>query len=133
LNKKTITPEFMQKHGLPPKLQEFLTTHQKMMDDVVTKINNARKAAGKDPITAREAYSAMSMSGDYRKVVYKTIDGVRTVVGVVGADRAKGKVGWTLDKIEQHLKQKDPTLEYKMLLLLVVAPRELHMRHSQML
>jgi len=112
LNKKTITPEFMQKHGLPPKLQEFLTTHQKMMDDVVTKINNARKAAGKDPITAREAYSAMSMSGDYRKVVYKTIDGVRTVVGVVGADRAKGKVGWTLDKIEQHLKQKDPTLEF---------------------
>lgn len=112
LNKKTITPEFMQKHGLSPALQEFLTTHQKTMDDVMGKINTARKAAGKDPITAREAYSAMSMSGDYRKVVYKNIDGVRTVVGVVGADRAKGKAGWTLEKIEKHMLAKDPTLEF---------------------
>jgi hypothetical protein len=121
LNKKTITPEFMQKHGLPPKLQEFLTTHQKMMDDVVTKINNARKAAGKDPITAREAYSAMSMSGDYRKIAYlldengkrvKNKSGEDVVVGVIGSDRLSGKYGWTLAKIEKRMLEKTSNIEF---------------------
>ncbi len=112
LTQKTITPEMMQQHGLSAKLQDFIMTHQKMMDDVLGKINAAREANGKKPITAREAYSAMSMAGDYRKVAYKTIDGVKTVVGVIGSDRKAGKLGWSLEKIEKHMLEKDPTLEF---------------------
>ncbi len=112
LTKKTITPEMMQQYGLSTSLQDFITTHQTLMNDVVGKINTAREAAGKQPITAREAYSAMNMSGDYRKVAYKTVNGVREVVGVIGADRKAGKLGWTLEKIENQMKAKDPTLEF---------------------
>lgn len=112
LNKKTITPEQMAKHGLSDNLQQFILTHQHMMDDVLGKINAARAAVDKPPVTAREAYSAMSMSGDYRKVAYKTIDGVKTVVGVIGANRKSGKFGWTLDKAEKAMLEKDPTLEF---------------------
>jgi len=112
LTHKTITPAMMQQHGLSANLQNFITTHQAMMGDVLGKINTAREAVGKKAITAREAYSAMSMSGDYRKVAYKTIDGVKTVVGVLGADRKAGKLGWTLEKAEKSMLEKDPTLEF---------------------
>ena len=112
LNKKELTPEFLAKHGFSSAVSDFITTHQSMMSDVLGKINKAREASDKKPVTAREAYSAMSMSGDYRKVVTKEIDGQKVVVGVIGADRKSGKLGWTLDKIEQHMKKKDPTLEF---------------------
>jgi len=102
----------MQKHGLSAGLQDFITTHQAAMGDVLGKINTARQAAGKEPITAREAYSAMSMAGDYRKVVTKVVDGKETVVGVISADREKGKMGWTLEKIQKHMAEKDPTLKF---------------------
>ena len=113
LTKKTITPEMMQQHGLSQKLQDFITTHQKVMDDALANINRVREAAGKDHITAREAYSAMSMKGDYRKVVYQVDEnGNRTIIGAIAADRLKGKLGWTLDKIEKHIQGKMPGVEF---------------------
>jgi hypothetical protein len=113
LTKKTITPEMMQQHGLSPKLQQFLTTHQNIMTDALANINRVREAAGKKPITAREAYSAMSMNGDYRKVVYQVDEnGNRNIVGAIAADRLKGKLGWTLEKIEKHIQDKMPGVEF---------------------
>jgi hypothetical protein len=113
LTKKTITPEMMQQHGLSQRLQDFITTHQKVMEDALANINRVREAAGKDPITAREAYSAMSMKGDYRKVVYQVDEnGNRTIIGAIAADRLKGKLGWTLDKIEKHIQGKMPGVEF---------------------
>jgi len=112
LTQKKITPEMMQQYGLSTKLQEFITTHQTMMDDVMGKINTAREAVGKKPISARQGYSAMNMAGDYRKVAYKTINGEKVVVGVISADRKAGKLGWTLEKIEKQMMEKDPTLEF---------------------
>lgn len=113
LTQKTLTPELMQAHGLSPKLQQFITTHQAIMQDALSNINRVREATGKNPITAREAYSAMSMNGDYRKVVYSVDEaGNRTVIGAIAANRLKGKLGWTLDKIEKHVQEKMPGVEF---------------------
>ena len=111
LSKKTITPEMMQRHGLSPALQEFITSHQNIMADVLKQINEAREAVGKKPIEARDAYSAMNMSGDFRKAAYKTIDGERQVVGVIGANsKTIGKN--SLANLEKQMKAKDPSLEF---------------------
>jgi hypothetical protein len=111
LNQKTITPEMMQKYGLSEKLQNFLTQHQSLMEDVLNKINTAREASGKKPITGREAYSAMSMTGDFRKVVYKMVDGKQEVVGVIGAD-SKSLGSRSLSALEKKVLEKDPSLSF---------------------
>lgn len=111
LNQKTIAPEMMQRHGLSTELQNFIVKHQELMNDVLTQINNAREATGKKPITAREAYSAMSMTGDFRKVVYKMVDGKQEVVGVIGAN-TKGIGGQSLKALEEKVLAKDPSLSF---------------------
>ena len=111
LNQKTITPEMMAKYGLSDNLKNFITEHQTMMDDVLSKINAAREATGKKPITGREAYSAMSMTGDFRKVVYKMVDGKQEVVGVIGANsKSLGKN--SLSALEKKVLEKDPSLSF---------------------
>lgn len=102
-NQRPITPELMAKYGLSTNLRDFLGTHQLMMEDVLTSINEARQATGKKPITARVAYSAMSMTGDFRKVV--TVDG--KTVGVIGADTTRG-----LESIMKKVAEKYPTAEF---------------------
>jgi len=111
LNQKTITPEMMQKYGLSERLQGFITEHQTMMADVLNKINTAREATGRKPITGREAYSAMSMTGDFRKVVYKMVDGKQEVVGVIGAD-SKTLGSRSLSALEKKVLEKDPSLSF---------------------
>ena len=103
MNQKMITPEMMQKYGLSSNLRDFLGTHQLMMEDVLKSINEARKAVEKKPITARTAYSAMSMTGDFRKVV--TVDG--ETVGVLGANSTKG-----LENLVKKVQEKYPTAEF---------------------
>lgn len=103
LHQKTITPELMSKYGLSSNLRDFIGTHQLMMEDVLNSINEARRAVGKKPITGRVAYSAMSMTGDYRKVV--TVNG--ETVGVIGANTTKG-----LDRIVEQVMEKYPTAEF---------------------
>ena len=111
LAQKPLTPEFMAKHGFSDALQTFIATHQEMMNDTLSKINTARVAAGKKPISARQAYSAMNMSGDFRKVAYKTVDGEKQVVGVLGANsKTIGK--HSLSNLEKAMLEKDPTLEF---------------------
>ena len=112
LNKKVLTEAMMLKHGVDPKVINFVATHQKMMGEALAKINAARAAVGKKPIEAREAYSAMSTSGDYRKVAYKTIDGEKRVVGVISSNTRAAKLGSSLDKIQAEMLKRDPTLEF---------------------
>jgi len=111
LNKKQLTPEFLAKHGFSDNVQTFIKTHQEMMKDVLDKINIAREATGKKPVAARDAYSAMNMSGDFRKVVYKTVDGEKQVVGVIGAN-TKNVGKNSLSSLEKKVLEKDPTLEF---------------------
>jgi hypothetical protein len=111
LAQKELTPEFMSKHGFSDNLQNFVLVHQNMMADTLGKINAAREAAGKKPITGRIAYSAMNMSGDFRKVAYKTIDGEKQVVGVLGANsKTIGK--HSLSNLEKAMLEKDPSIEF---------------------
>lgn len=111
LNQKTITPEMMQRHGLSTELQSFIMKHQALMNDVLVQINKAREATGKKPITAREAYSAMSMTGDFRKVVYKMVDGKQEVVGVIGSN-TKNIGKQSLKALEDKVLEKDPSLSF---------------------
>lgn len=107
MTKTPLTPELMSKHGISENVQMAVLTHQKLMADALQGINQARAAAGLKPIQARVAYSAMNMSGDFRKVVTK--DG--QVVGVIGANsKTMGK--HSLAKLEAQLKEKDPSLEF---------------------
>jgi hypothetical protein len=112
LNQKKLTPEFMTKHGVDKTTQDFIMTHQKAMESAISKINAARATIGKKPINAREAYSAISISGDYRKVVYKTINGEKQVVGVISSNSRNSKFGSNLTKIQEEIAKKDPTLEF---------------------
>jgi len=106
-----ITPEMMQKYGLSEKVQVFIEMHQHTMADVLKSINEARASVGKKPIAAREAYSAMNMTGDFRKVVYKIVDGKQEVVGVIGAD-TKNIGKRSLSALEKKVLEKDPTLQF---------------------
>ncbi len=108
---KAITKEAMTRHSISEKVQNAVLKHQELMADVLTQVNAAREAAGKKPITSREGYSAMNMSGDFRKVVYKTVNGVQEVVGVVGANtKTMGK--HSLEKLEKLIKDKNPEYEF---------------------
>ena len=106
-----ITPAMMEKYGLSEKVQVFIEMHQHTMDDVLKQINIARESVGKKPIAAREAYSAMNMTGDFRKVVYKMVDGKQEVVGVIGAD-TKNIGKRSLSALEKKVLAKDPTLQF---------------------
>lgn len=106
-----ITPAMMQKYALPEKVQVFIDMHQHTMADVLKSINEARASVGKKPIVAREAYSAMNMTGDFRKVVYKMVDGKQEVVGVIGAD-TKNIGKRSLSALEKNVLAKDPTLQF---------------------
>jgi len=106
-----ITPAMMEKYGLSEKVQVFIDMHQHTMKLVLDKINEARASVGKKPIAAREAYSAMNMTGDFRKVVYKMVDGKQEVVGVIGAD-TKNIGGRSLSALEKKVLAKDPTLQF---------------------
>lgn len=125
MNQKALTPEFMQKHGIEPKVQKFVMTHQKMMDRALSRINEIRAAVDKLPVTSRVAYSAMNMTGNYRKTVLKpeldnngkpilNPDGTPKgeVVGVIGANSRTGKVGRSLDKLESAVREKDSSLVF---------------------
>jgi len=110
-HQRTLTPEIMREFGLSEPVQIFIEQHQHTMADVLKNINEARVAVGKKPITGREAYSAMNMTGDFRKVVYKVVDGVKEVVGVIGAN-TKNIGGRSLSALEKKVLAKDPTLQF---------------------
>ena len=112
MNKKQLTTEFMTKHGIDQKVQDFIKIHQELMMDALNKMNKVRESVGKKPIEAREAYSAFNATGDYRKVAHKTIDGIKTVVGIISANSRSGKFGWSLDKLEAEMLKRDPDLEF---------------------
>lgn len=118
LNKKVITQEMMDRHGVAPRVQELVRSHQMGMAEALDQVNKALVSMGKNPITAREGYSAFNASGNFRKVVRK--DG--EVVGIITSNVLKepNRVfkawektrPWSLERIEAQLKEKDPTLEF---------------------
>jgi hypothetical protein len=90
-----ITPEMMDKYGFSEKQKAAVDSHQRLMDKAFTAINEARAAAGKDPIDRRTAYAAMRAEGDFKRLVYKLNEkGEKEVVGVIGSNfSTKGAMG----------------------------------------
>lgn len=83
---RELTPEFLDGLGLSQKQKAAIQAHQKTMDAAFNAINEARAAAGKEPIDRRRAYAAMRATGDYKRLVYQMVDGEKVVVGIVGSD-----------------------------------------------
>ena len=103
LNQKMVTPEMMQKHGLSTEVRDAIGVQQLMAEDVLKNINEGRKAAGLKPITPRASYAAMSMRGDFRKVVYQ--DG--KLIGVIGENTKDA-----LTKLEKTVQERFPNATF---------------------
>lgn len=86
---KEITPEMLQKHGFTQKQIDVVTKMQEIHKDNLNQLNAARESAGKKPISAYEAYLAGMATGNFKKLIYKEINGELEVIGVVGSDFRK--------------------------------------------
>jgi hypothetical protein len=85
--KTPLTEEMLVANGFNEKQIHYWKTHRDVMDVSLNNLNNARKVLGKEPVSKRAAYAAMSATGDYRKLVYKLDEaGEKVVVGVIGSD-----------------------------------------------
>jgi hypothetical protein len=98
---RSVTPEQLAARGFNEKQIHFFNTHREVMDLSFERLNQARLAAGKKPVKKREAYAAMSMTGDYRKLVYKLDEaGEKKIVGVIGSD-LRAKLNFRAKKLEE--------------------------------
>lgn len=114
LAQKEIDPKVLRKNGVSEKVIDFVETHQELMTKTLESINEARRAVGKKEISARTAYAAMSMSGDFRHVISQYVLDERgqrvldadgkpktEVIGVIGANTK-----WGLENILGKVKDK---------------------------
>ena len=109
---KQITPEQMRASGYSEKQIAYVETHRAVMDAALEAGNRARKVAGMKPITKRQGYAIMKMTGDYRQMIYKLDEnGDRVIVGAVGSNfrpllkhRAKQfmEQGYELGEVKYH-------------------------------
>lgn len=81
-----LNMEKLAEMGATPKMLEYVKTHREVMDFAFERLNAARAAADLPPVSKRVAYAAMKSTGDYRQLIYKTVDGEKQIVGVVGSD-----------------------------------------------
>lgn len=83
---KPLTPEFLRLHGFNEKQIKVAEQMKTIHEDNLKQLNISREMAGKKPVSAYEAYLAGMATGNFRKVIYTDVDGVPTVVGIVGSD-----------------------------------------------
>lgn len=86
--KTPMTEEMLRANGFNGKQIHYWKTHSEVVgENSLKNLNNARRVLGRDPVTARAAYAAMSMTGDYRRRVYKLDEnGEKVTVGAIGSD-----------------------------------------------
>jgi hypothetical protein len=97
---RTVTEDGLRRGGYTDKQIEFWKRHTEGMNKAFEALNEARKAAGFEPIDKRVSYAAMRATGDFKRLVFS--DAGRTdVVGVIGSDFSKG-----LDKLKAHVEGK---------------------------
>lgn len=85
-----LTPEFMREQGYNQKQVDWVVGHTEVMKDMYEKMSEAMKIAGLKPVSARTAYLASRARGDFRNLVYRTVDGEKQVVGILGANTRFG-------------------------------------------
>jgi hypothetical protein len=67
--KQRVTPEVMQKAGYGEKEIAFYNALTKAQDAALVKINEARVAIGKEPLSAREGFMASTFRGAFKTIV----------------------------------------------------------------
>lgn len=88
-NGRPLTEQMLREHGYNQKQIDFFNNHTEAMKFALGKMNEAQKIAGEAPVTPRVAYLASRASGDFRRLIYKEVDGERTPVAILGADTRK--------------------------------------------
>lgn len=85
--KADFTADQLRQQGYNDKQIHLYERMREVDNYALQKINQARAAAGKEPISARVGHLAGQASGDFRRLIFKTNkDGVKEIVGIVGAD-----------------------------------------------
>lgn len=88
--KKPLTREVLERNGFNEKQINWMGTHTDVMRAMFDKMNEAMKATGEKPVSAQIAYLASRASGDFRRLIYKEVNGERTPVSILGANTRRG-------------------------------------------
>lgn len=88
--KVKLTDEELVNAGYSLKERDMIKTHQDMMELMQPKVEAAMKEAGMGTFRPEVAYVAAKATGNFRKLVYKTVDGEKQIAGVIGANTRRG-------------------------------------------
>jgi len=102
-NGKALTEETLIKHGFNEKQIDWWKAHTEVMQLAMTKMNEVMQATGHEPVSPRVAYLASKGTGDFRRLIYKEVNGEKTLVSMLGDDTRKG-----LDTLVGKLKEAHP-------------------------
>ena len=100
--KTPLTPEMLQRAGYNEKQAQFIETHREVMDMAYGKLKESMEAAGLKPVSKEVAYVAAMSKGNFRKLIYETVDGEPKIVGIIGDNT---RIGLNR-KLEGFLKDK---------------------------
>ena len=98
-NQRPLTADMLREHGFNDKQIKFFNTHTETMKLALDKINEASAIAGEAPVTPRVAYLASRASGDFRRLIYKEVDGEKSPVAILGAD-TRGKLDADVKRLQ---------------------------------
>lgn len=96
-----LTADELEAAGFTKNEREFMLNHNAVMDDMLGRLNEGLVAAGHKPVSAEAAHTASKAVGNFRQIMYKTVEGEKVVAGVLGADT---KIGLARDvkRFQEH-------------------------------
>ena len=102
-NGKALTEDLLVSHGFNEKQINWWKAHTEAMGIALGKMNEAMKATGHEPVSPRVAYLASKGTGDFRRLIYKTVDGEKQLVSMLGDSTRTG-----LDDLVGKLRKAHP-------------------------
>jgi GNAT superfamily N-acetyltransferase len=84
--KTYLTADELEQANLSKKSREFILNHRATMDDMLTRANEALALQGHKPISPEVAHTASKVVGNFRRVMYKTVDGEKRAAGALGSN-----------------------------------------------
>lgn len=97
LGRKPLSEEGLRAGGYNEKQIAYWKKHKEGMGEAFKQLNEARKAAGLEPMDPRISYASMRSKGDYKRLV---MDGENNIVGVIGSDYP-----WKVNKVAKQLEE----------------------------
>lgn len=96
-----LSADTLRARGFSEKQIKFFNEHTDAMKIALEKLNEATKAGGEGPVTARVAYLASRANGDFRRLIYKEVDGEKVPVAILGAD-TRGKLNRDVERLQKE-------------------------------